>query len=111
MKEIVRRDTAQDSAKPQGRSSRILSIPNPSLPLAECAILSPSLIWDNQASFFQLDDIELPDRIGIIEGQGLLDVLFGLPRRNTGMSKLYFRNLPVVNAFATTLILRDFHPE
>lgn len=100
-----------NSQPPSSSASRILSLPNPSLPYDECTVLSPSLIWNNQLSFFQLDDLELTDRLSVIENQGLLDVLFGLPRRNTGMSMLNFRNVPVVNAFSTTVVLRDFQPE
>ncbi|VDK37359.1 unnamed protein product [Taenia asiatica] len=92
-------------------TSRILSLPTPSLPYAGCAVLSPSLIWGNEWSLFHLDDIDLLERLNLNEVQELLDVLFGLPRRHLGMFKMQFRNLPVVNAFATTIVLRGFYPE
>ncbi|VDM16509.1 unnamed protein product [Hydatigera taeniaeformis] len=92
-------------------TSRILSLPRPSLPFASCAILSPSLIWGNEWTLFHLDDIDLVERLNLNEVQDLLDVLFGLPRRHLGMFKMQFRNLPVVNAFATTIVLRGFYPE
>ena len=92
-------------------TSRILSLPTPSLPLDDCAIFSPSLIWNNELSLFHLDDIDLSDRLHLNEIQDLLDVLFGLPRRNIDMPKVRFRYTPGVNAFATTLVFRDFQPE
>ncbi|CDS39706.2 sterol regulatory element binding protein [Echinococcus multilocularis] len=92
-------------------TSRILSLPTPSLPFDGCAVLSPSLIWGNEWSLFHLDDIDLSERLNLNEVQELLDVLFGLPRRHLGMSQMKFRNLPVVNAFATTIVFRDFFPE
>lgn len=102
---------AINPATTKSPTSRILSLPTPSLPFAGCAVLSPSLIWGNEWSLFHLDDIDPPERLNLNEVQELLDVLFGLPRRHLGMFKMQFRNLPVVNAFATTIVLRGFYPE
>ncbi|VDM00643.1 unnamed protein product [Schistocephalus solidus] len=99
------------SSKPSSlkTSSRIISIPNPSFSPSDCAILSPSLIWKSAHNLFTLDDLELNERLQWIDNQGLLDVLYGIPRLHTGISKLRFSDRPAVNAFATTIILNDFH--
>ncbi|KAL5109668.1 Sterol regulatory element-binding protein cleavage-activating protein [Taenia crassiceps] len=113
MKDLLNSPNADavNLATTKSPTSRILSLPTPSLPFASCAVLSPSLIWGNEWSLFHLDDIDPPERLNLNEVQELLDVLFGLPRRHLGMFKMQFRNLPVVNAFATTIVLRGFYPE
>lgn len=113
MKELLstlNSDTTPPS-KAQGPTSRILSLPTPKLPVEDCAIFSPSIIWSNEHSLFLQDEVDLSERLNYNDVQELMDVLFGLPRRHIGMSKVQFRNLPVVNAFATTIVLRDFYPE
>ncbi|VDN39811.1 unnamed protein product [Dibothriocephalus latus] len=92
-------------------SSRIISIPNPSFSRSDCAILSPSLIWKSAHNLFTLDELELNERLQWIDNQGLFDVLFGVPRLHTGINRLRFSDRPAVNAFATTVILNDFHIE
>nr|CDS28191.1 sterol regulatory element binding protein [Hymenolepis microstoma] len=113
MKDLLNAANSQASppSKTQGPTSRILSLPTPKLPVEDCAIISPSIIWSNEHSLFLQDDIDLSERLNYNDVQELIDVLFGLPRRHIGTSQVKFRNLPVVNAFATTIVLRDFYPE
>ncbi|BHF64900.1 hypothetical protein SprV_0200790800 [Sparganum proliferum] len=117
MKDLIRNEneTSEASAEASSKqnspktSSRIISIPNPSFSLSDCAILSPSLIWKSAHNLFTLDDLELNERLQWIDNQGLLDVLYGIPRLHTGLNRLRFYSRPAVNAFATTVILNDFH--
>ncbi|KAM7537980.1 hypothetical protein Aperf_G00000064187 [Anoplocephala perfoliata] len=95
----------------QNPTSRILSLPTPKLPVEDCAIISPAIIWSNELSLFLHDEIDLSERLNYDDVQEVMDVLFGLPRRHLSTSEMQFRSLPVVNAFATTIVLRDFYPE
>ncbi|VDO07025.1 unnamed protein product [Rodentolepis nana] len=113
MKELLSASNSQTTppSNAQSPTSRILSLPTPKLPVEDCAIISPSIIWSNEHSLFLQDDIDLSERLNYNDVQELIDVLFGLPRRHIGTSQVKFRNLPVVNAFATTIVLRNFYPE
>ena len=113
MKDMLTSTIAGAANPPTKKSptSRILSLPSPSLPIDECTILSPSLIWGNELSLFQLDDMDLSERLNLNEIQELLEVLFGLSRRHIDMPKVKFRFTSDVNAFATTIAFRDFQPE
>lgn len=102
---------AVPSTTTQSPTSRILSLPTPKLPVEDCAIISPTIIWSNEPSLFLQDEIDLSERLNYNDVQELMDVLFGLPRRHLSMSEMQFRSLPVVNAFSTTIVLRDFYPE
>lgn len=82
------------------------------LPSFSCLVLSPANLWNVDSSSFR-EDAELMKTITQKFGQTLdtppnvLDILFGIPWKATGLKKYYLRNRRRIISFAVTIIFKS----
>ncbi|KAL4222496.1 hypothetical protein ACF0H5_018535 [Mactra antiquata] len=83
------------------------------LPKYGCLVLSPANLWQKDRKRF-LDDKDVLKTIykrynqALEAPPGIRDVLFGLPWKQTGLSRYFIRNRQRTISFAITLVLKSY---
>ncbi|VEL22214.1 unnamed protein product [Protopolystoma xenopodis] len=83
------------------------------LPLFNCLLLSPSLLWNNDISKFRSDAdsghlFAKLKAFSSSEEAAVRDLLFGMPWKLSGIPKISLQDKQYIISFAITLVFREF---
>ncbi|KAF6021782.1 SCAP [Bugula neritina] len=86
------------------------------LPQFDCLILSPANLWHNQKEVFESDKeilqtVQSSAQNSYEASPRMRDLLFGVPWRESGMSKFFVRNRERTVQYSITIIYKTYNPE
>ncbi|KAH8878353.1 Sterol regulatory element-binding protein cleavage-activating protein [Schistosoma japonicum] len=80
------------------------------LPTFGCLILAPSFLLGDHLGIVQSHQASVLSRIKLAATGNLLDILFGLPWKMTGLSKMSKCSSEQIVTYALTLVFREYKP-
>lgn len=84
------------------------------LPEFGCLILSPANLWGRDLASFQMDPNPVSTVFGYAaarEGSSLMDVVFGMRQRDSGITNYPIRNRQRTISYAVTVVLKRHRPK